>query len=116
MKLKLKEQFKSRVTIRFGDGTSAECTGIYREVSDDEINEIREKAIDGEIGNADVVREYLIGTEGIEGVEGRDDAADFASIKEVILSRPRFTNAFATGFFEGASGAQVKNSKRSQRR
>ena len=111
IKLKLEEQFEAPVTITFGDGSTAECTGIYREVSDEEMERIKADLLAGKLSNADIVRDYLIDQRGIDA-----DGATFEQLKAVILSRPRFVAAFSSAFIAGAYGAGEKNSGRSRRR
>lgn len=111
IKLKLEEQFETTVTIAFGDGTTAECTGIYREVSDEEMERIKSDLVAGKIGNADIVRDYLIDVRGIDS-----EGATFDQVKQTLLSRPRFVAAFSAAFITGAYGAGEKNSGRSRRR
>jgi hypothetical protein len=111
IKLKLEEQFEAPVKIVFGDGSTAEVTGIYREVSDEEMERLKSDLLTGKINNADIVRDYLIDQRGIDA-----DGETFDSLKTVILSRPRFVTPFSAAFMSGAHGSAEKNSGRSRRR
>ena len=82
--------------------------GEFRRVSQSRIREMGEQVENGEITDADLVSEVLVGWDGIDDDDGNPVKFSQSSLQQLV-DVPMVATAIATAYFDSLSGAKRKN-------
>ena len=82
--------------------------GEFRRITQSRIKEMGELIETGDLRDVDLVKEVLVGWEGIEDDKGEEVKFSQAKLKQ-LLDVPMVATAIATGFFDSIVGAKRKN-------
>jgi len=82
--------------------------GEFKRITQSRIKELIELVASGDLTDVDVVKEVLVGWDGIEDDEGNELKFSQSKLKQ-LLDVPMVATAIGTAFFESYTGAKRKN-------
>jgi len=104
--------YKWKVTVEvpvdYGKHDKQEFYGEFKRITQSRIKELIELVASGDLIDVDVVKEVLVGWEGIEDDEGNELKFSQSNLKQ-LLEVPMVATAIGTAFFESYTGAKRKN-------
>ena len=82
--------------------------GEFKRITQSRIKELIELVASGDLSDVDVVKEVLVGWDGIEDDQGNELKFSQSKLKQ-LLEVPMAATAIGTAFFESYTGAKRKN-------
>lgn len=114
MQIKITKHFRWPIRFVSEDGTDVEVTGVFREPTIDQVEDISAKAKDGTLKQADLVRANLVAVEGVDFVDADGRPMSAADVRDLFCSHTRYVIASGIAYMEGLSGYRGKPSEKSR--
>ena len=96
------------VPVDYGKHDKQKFDGEFKRITQSRIKELIELVASGDLSDVDVVKEVLVGWEGIEDDQGNELKFSQSKLKQ-LLEVPMVATAIGTAFFESYTGAKRKN-------
>ena len=96
------------VPVDYGRREKHKFDGEFKRMTQSRIKELIELVASGDLSDVDVVKEVLVGWEGIEDDEGNELKFSQAKLKQ-LLEVPMVATAIGKAFFNSIAGAKRKN-------